>query len=93
MSEKRIIEIDGVKVEVDLTTARRIDTFRIGDNVKIYEKDSKKISCGIITVFDNFKDEPSITVARFREGSYWEKPSIDFIYFNSDTSDSCIFKF
>lgn len=85
--EKRIIEIDGVKVEVDLTTARRIDTFRIGDNVKVYERDTKKIKPGVITSFDNFKDDPSITVAVFTEGSYWDSPKIEFIYFNPSTSD------
>lgn len=36
---KRIIEIDGVKIEVDLRTAKRIDTYRVGDNVKILNKD------------------------------------------------------
>jgi hypothetical protein len=32
---KRIVEIDGVKIEVDLRSAKRIDTFRVGDNVKV----------------------------------------------------------
>ena len=35
MEEKRIVEIDGVKIEVDLRTAKRIDTFAVGDNVKV----------------------------------------------------------
>lgn len=85
--EKTIIEINGVKLEVDLTTARRIDTFHVGDNVKIYEKDTKKIFPGIIVAFDSFKDAPSITVAYYKEGSYWETPSINFIYYNTETSD------
>ena len=36
--EKRIIEIDGMKVEVDLRHAKRVDTFKVGDNVKILDK-------------------------------------------------------
>ena len=39
MEEKRIVEIDGVKIEVDLRTAKRIDTFRVGDNVKVLCKE------------------------------------------------------
>ena len=40
MSEdnKRIVEIDGVKIEVDLRKAKRVDSFQVGDNVKILEK-------------------------------------------------------
>ena len=37
MADKRIIEINGVKLEVDMTTARRIDEFRVGDTVKVAE--------------------------------------------------------
>ena len=82
---KRIIEIDGMKVEVDLDTARRIDTFRIGDNVRVLDKTSNpvKVKNGIITAFNNFKDEPCITVAMFDAGDYWSKPSIKFIYIHS----------
>jgi len=32
---KQIIEINGVKLEVDLSTAKRIDEFRVGDTVKV----------------------------------------------------------
>ena len=35
MEEKRIIDINGMKMEVDLRTAKRIDTFKVGDNVKV----------------------------------------------------------
>lgn len=83
---KRIIEIDGMKVEVDLDTARRIDTFRIGDNVRVLDKTNSsqvKVRNGIITAFNNFKDEPCITVAMFDNGDYWTKPSIKFIYIHS----------
>ena len=39
MEEKRIVEIDGVKIEVDLRTAKRVDSYKVGDNVKILEKE------------------------------------------------------
>lgn len=83
--EKRIIEIDGMKVEIDLESARRIDTFHIGDNVRVLDKTGSNtiVRCGIITAFNNFKDEPCITVAVYKDGDYWSPPKIDFIYIHS----------
>ena len=34
----RTIEINGIKLEVDLRTAKRIDQFKVGDNVKVLKK-------------------------------------------------------
>ena len=59
MENKRIVEIDGVKIEVDLRSAKRIDTFKVGDNVKVLCKDYNnqfKVKPGIITDFANFTD-------------------------------------
>lgn len=89
MSDKRIIEINGVKLEVDLRNARRIDEFRVVDNVKVLDTRGSKneVRSGVITDFANFKDLPTIIVAVFIAGDYWSKPSIEFIYFNNDTED------
>ena len=38
MSEKKIVEVNGIKLEVSLTTDKRIDEYKIGDNVKILMK-------------------------------------------------------
>lgn len=86
---KRIVEIDGVKVEVDLRTAKRIDCFRVGDNVKILDKESSdyKVKPGIITDFAEFQELPTIVIAVFEEGSYWDKPSIKFFHYNAKTAD------
>ena len=88
-AEKRIIEIDGVKVEVDLRQAKRVDSFRVGDNIKILEKDSSdyKVKPGIIVDFAEFNSLPTIVIAVFEVGSYWNTPSIKFIYFNEKTAD------
>lgn len=32
---EREIEIDGVKVAVDMRTVKKIDVYRVGDNVKV----------------------------------------------------------
>lgn len=39
-NETQIIEINGVKLEVDLRYAKRVDHFRVGTKVKILEKQS-----------------------------------------------------
>ena len=80
MEDKRIVEIDGVKIEVDLRTAKRIDTFRVGDNVKVLckEYDGFKIKPGIITDFANFKEKPTIVVAVLEES--YSGVSINFVH-------------
>ena len=84
---KRIIEINGAKLEVDLRSARRIDEFRVGDSVKVLDNRGGKneMKAGVITDFANFKELPTLIVAVYRAGDYWSKPSIEFITFNSET--------
>ena len=89
MEDKRIVEIDGVKVEVDLRTAKRMDSFKVGDNVKILDKsyNGYKVKPGIIVDFAEFKELPTIVIAVFEEGSWSSAPSISFIHFNADMSE------
>ena len=85
---KRIIEIDGVKVEIDLRTAKRVDSFKVGDNIKILDKeyDTYKVKPGIIVDFAEFQELPTIVIAVFDEGSWSSTPNISFIYYNKNTS-------
>lgn len=85
---KRIIEIDGVKVEVDLRTAKRVESFKVGDNIKILDKeyDTYKVKPGIIVDFAEFQELPTIVIAVFEEGSWSSTPNISFIYYNKNTS-------
>lgn len=89
MNEKRIVEIDGVKVEVDLRTAKRVDTYKVGDNVKILDKQYSdyKVKPGIIVDFAEFQELPTMVIAVFNEGSWSSSPSIEFIYYNTKTAD------
>lgn len=86
---KRIIEINGVKLEVDMRSARRIDEFRIGDNVKVLDSRNGKnsVRSGVITDFANFKELPTLIVAMYCPPDYWSKPSVEFLYYNSQTED------
>lgn len=94
MEEKRIIEINGMKMEVDLRTAKRIDTFKVGDNVKVMTTsyDGKhSIKPGVITDFAMFKDLPTIVVAVFNEGSWSSNPTISFEHVNNESDTKLIF--
>ena len=84
---KRIIEINGVKIEVDLRAAKRIDEFKVGDNVKILKKDSTtyEVLAGVIIDFVDFKELPTIQIATFK--SDYGGTHIDFINFNAETKE------
>ena len=87
--ENRVIEVNGVKLEVDMRYARRIDEFRVGDTVKVLDKrnDKNEMRTGVITDFANFKELPTIMVAVYKSGDWWSAPTIEFIPYNSDTKD------
>ena len=83
----RTIEVNGVKLEVDLRYAKRIDVFKVGDTVKVLDKrnDKNDLKTGVITDFANFKDLPTMMVAVYKPGDYWSTPTIEFIPYNSET--------
>tara|TARA_E500000305_G_C4024239_1_gene240793 strand:+ start:208 stop:675 length:468 start_codon:yes stop_codon:yes gene_type:complete len=62
---RRTVEIEGVKLEVDLRTAKKIDTYRVGDAVRVLIKDYSGFNTypGCIVGFDDFKNRPTIRVA------------------------------
>jgi hypothetical protein len=66
MSEenKRIVEIDGVKLEVDLRTAKVIDHYKIGDPVRVMtgETYGNPIKAGVIVGFCEFEKNPAIEI-------------------------------
>jgi hypothetical protein len=85
-NNKTIIEINGVKLEVDLRDAKRIDSFRIGDSVKVLVKEysSYKSYHGVIVGFDDFKKLPTIVVCYLKDDY---AASVAFAYVNSETED------
>lgn len=85
---KRIVEINGIKVEVDLRTAKRIENFKVGDAVKLLVKnysDTFKSHPGVIVGFDEFQNRPTIIVA-FIDSDY-STTALKFAYINKDSKD------
>jgi hypothetical protein len=63
--QTRTIEINGVKLDVDLRTAVRIETMRIGDRVRVLHKNYNGYSVcpGVVVGFEPFKKLPTIVLA------------------------------
>lgn len=92
--EKKIIEINGVKLEIDLREATTIDTVKVGDAIKLLKKkysDSWDSFPGTIVGFDCFKTLPTIIVA-YIENSYSDDALLKFAYINAEAKDCEIVK-
>lgn len=82
---KRIFEINGITVEADDANLKRVDTFKVGDAVKVLSREYSggKILSGTIVDFINFRELPTIVVAVFE--STWNSHEIKFININKET--------
>ncbi|EAC4953332.1 hypothetical protein Q900_02535 [Listeria monocytogenes] len=85
MTEKTMVEINGINFEVDMRTAVRVDQFKVGDNIKILDKGSKNLMEGVIVDFLNFKDLPTIQVAYYKQDYFGAE--IKFLNINSESAD------
>ena len=92
MSEKTVIEINGIKMEIDLRNATRIDTLRVGDRVKVLVKNYSDYSvyAGVIIGFECFKNLPTIIVA-YMHATY-STAELKFLHFNAATKETEIIK-
>ena len=90
--EKTIIEINGIKMEVDLRNAKVIDNYKVGDTVKVLVKSYSGYTShvGMIVGFDEFKQLPTIVVAYLN--IEYSTSAITFVYINSETKDTEICK-
>ena len=86
-TEKRIIEINGIKMEVDLRDCKIVDQYRVGDNIKVLVKDYSTYSSyvGTIIGFDNFNTHPTVVIAYLK--TKYNEADINYVYFNSETKD------
>ena len=87
MEDKKIIEINGVKMEVDLRHAKVIDSFRVGDTVKVLVKEYSNYTShvGMIVGFDEFEKLPTIIVAYLK--LEYSSSAIEFVYYNAESKD------
>lgn len=86
-SQMTIIEVNGIKLEVDLRTAKRIDQLKVGSRVKCLVKTYSdfKTYPGVVIGFEPFNQRPTIVVA-YLEVDY-SSAALKFMSFNSDTKD------
>lgn len=92
--ERQTIQIKGVKMDVDLRTAVRIDTLRVGDRVKVLKGattyEGAKVHPGVVIGFEPFKTMPTVIVA-FMEAGYG-KHDLKFLYYNESSKDVEVIK-
>lgn len=84
---KKIVEINGVKMEIDTREAKTINAYKVGDRVKVLVKQYSeyKVFNGIIAGFNEFQNLPTISVA-YLETSYNEA-KINFVHINAQSKD------
>lgn len=86
---KTVIEVNGVKMEVDLRHARRIEEIKVGSRVKILEKtygDSYKVKHGVVIGFEPFKQLPTIIIATATVD--YSEAKVEFLYYNAKTENT-----
>lgn len=84
----RIIEVQGIKMEVDMRYAKKIENYKIGTQVRILKKeygDEYKTYAGVIIGFEAFKKCPSILVAYLKTS--YGSAEIEFLTFNNETKN------
>jgi hypothetical protein len=84
------IEINGIKMEVDMRHAKRIEELRIGDRVKLlienpYSSPKHKVHPGIIIGFEPFTTLPTIIVAYIDKN--YSAVDMKFAYINKSSVD------
>jgi hypothetical protein len=88
-TEKTVIEVNGVKMEVDLRHAKIIhQNVKVGTKVKILAKstyDSAAVYPGVVVGFEPFKDLPTIIVAYLNHS--YSTAELKFAYVNAKSSD------
>jgi hypothetical protein len=85
----KIVEIGGVKMQVDLRHAKVIEEYKVGDHLKVLIKDysdSYKSYIGTIIGFDDFQKTPTIVIAYLK--TEYSSGNIEFLYYNDKTRDA-----
>jgi len=85
----QIVEINGVKMEIDMRSAKtvRVDTLKVGTKVRILKKgyNEHQVHSGVVVGFEAFERLPSILFAYIETG-YSDNP-LKFLTLNAETKD------
>jgi hypothetical protein len=87
-TNKTVIEINGVKMEVDLRHAKRIENIMVGTRIKALRKtysDSYEVLHGVVIGFEPFQKLPTIILAVAK--IEYNGAKIEFIYYNAKTEN------
>lgn len=88
METKRIVEINGVKMEVDMRHCKTVESYKHGDAVKVLVKkysDTYETKYGRIIDFNEFQNLPTIVIA-YLEVDY-NSAAVKVVNYNSNTKD------
>jgi len=89
MTQLTVIEVNGIKMEVDLRNAKVIENYKVGDNVKVLVKeysDSYRTMPGVIIGFDQFEKLPTINIC-YCDVSY-STAEVKFLAFNAKSENT-----
>jgi len=95
MSEDgKIIEINGIKFEVDARTAtlRQLSAIKIGSRVKVLKKqygDNFEVHHGTVVGFEPFEKTPTVIIA-YLSGYISSNPEIKFLYYTNKSEEQVI---
>lgn len=81
------VEINGIKMQVDLRHARRIEEIRIGDKVRVLTKtySGHEVYNGVVVGFEPFQNLPTIVIAYMK--TEYSKIDLAFVHWNANTKD------
>lgn len=81
------VEINGIKMQVDLRHAKRIEELRIGDKVRVLTKkyDGHEVHNGIIIGFEPFQRLPTIVICYV--STQYSSAELKFIHWNAESKD------
>ena len=85
---KRIVEVNGVRMEVDLREATKVDKFQVGDPIRVLKKkydDDYRTYYGTIVDFTEFQKQPAIDILYVK--SEYNEVDIEFKTITEDVSD------
>ena len=87
MENKKVIEINGVKMEVDLRKAKTVSEYKVGDSIKVLMKDYSgyNVHHGTIIGFTEFENLPTIEILYVKDN--YSSADVSFLAFNDKTTD------